>query len=275
MTLAALISGCKALFGRPGLMVIIYGVGAGVALLVSVPFTMSLQDATGPYGNTMASGFDLGLWYEVFLETRSELLSVALNLLWVVPLYLIWDAASSVGLCYTLSNGGGFWRGAGRYAGISLLIGLVYLPLLVAALVLIAAIVLGMAALIPPGDTQFYLRTVGLPIGLILSVLLVNLMRDASRAAYVVQRAGLGRALRAGLTAWAMIWAYFLWTALAIGILAATIVLESSLAAGTFKSAVVLTVGLQFLMVLRAAVRVAWHGSLVTLTPERFPLEGG
>ncbi len=267
MTRTALACGWQAIRRWPILTLIIYGVGVAMAFLIAIPFAVAIQDAAGSSKGLLAGSFELGLWYDTFREARGDLFTVALHLLWVVPLYLVWDAASSVGLCFALANGHGFWHGAGRFAGRSVVIGLVYLAMLIAVLAGLIAMIEAMGLLIAPGAVRFYLQAVGIPVGLVLAVLLINLMRDASRAALVVQDVGLGRALRAGLAAWPMTGAYVLWTAAALGILAVSIALESSLNAGTMGSAVILAVGLQVLMLLRAAVRVAWHGSLVALTP--------
>ena len=89
---------------RPGLVVLIYAMNLVLAFVLSVPVAIALSSTVGSTGfdADLAGGFDLVLWADIIEEAGEALGALQFQLLWMIPLYLIWKAAASVGLIHAL-----------------------------------------------------------------------------------------------------------------------------------------------------------------------------
>ena len=253
--------------GKPGLTVLIYSIETTLALAIAFLLTRALSQGAGHYGDILAGGFDLGLWYEALVAARVALVDVVLHLYWIIPLYLVWDAVSSVGLTNTLYKDGGFWRGVWRHGGGSLLIGMIYIAILLITLGVVIGGITLLAQVAQTPTWRFYIQVIGLSVCVVFSILLVNLMRDASRTRLVIHGAKLVDSIRAGFSIWPMVPTYAVWTAAGLLLVGISVWLENTTPTETIGATVILAIGLQILALIRAAVRVVWHGSLVELTP--------
>lgn len=271
MLQAALRAGLAGIKRRPGLAVLLYAVGALVALLLSLPVYHALLSATGEtgFGPDLARGFDLVLWADIMERAGVTLGAVALQLLWIAPLYLVWKVAAGVGIIYALSRGQvrSFWQGAGRYTGRGLLLALLYGLLLLGTGGLLYTVVGGLSIFWRGEVASFWIYGVFAPTLLITALSLLDLMQDYSRIALVVEHQPVGRAWKTGIqwpfrhgTAGRL---YATWFALAAVLLILPALLEMHVTAGSAGS-IWLLFGLQQLVLLaRAAVTVGWLGSEV------------
>ncbi len=190
---------------RPGLVVLIYAMNLVLALILSIPVYIALGSAVGGTGfdADLAGGFDLILWADIIEEAGEALGALRFQLLWMIPLYLIWKAAASVGLIHALrgDDARSFWQGVGRYTGKAVLLGLLFLVLALIGVVGLL-IVAGVLSAFWPGEVgTFWINLVILPTLAISGLAVLDLMHDYARMALVVDEQKVFKAMGAGL-AW-------------------------------------------------------------------------
>ncbi len=254
---------------RFGLVVLLYGVNLALAFVLSVPVYFALQSSVGPtgFGADLAGGFDFVLWADVMEKAGAVLRALPLQLLWMIPLYLLWKTAASVGLIHALRGEQirPFWQGVGRYTGKALLLALLFLvPLVVwIVLTLVAALMLG--AILEGEVGGFWLNLVIVPTLLVGGLAVLDLMHDYARIALVVAEQRVGKAAATGI-AWPFrhgqaSWLYLAWFVPALLLLLLPALLDANAVAATAGAVWGLFLLQQFVLLLRAAVTVGWIGS--------------
>ena len=267
----ALRAGFSGITHRFGLVVLIYAVGGMLAFVLSVLVFNVLSDVVGPtgFGPDLAAGFDVVLWADILEEAGPTLGAAAAQLLWIIPLYLVWKTAASVGLIHALRGSlvRSFWQGVGRYTGRALVLALLYgLMLLgVALLLFVTSTLLG--TLWQGEVAEFWIAAVIVPALLIASLSVLDLMHDYSRIALVAEDQAIGKAWWTGVT-WpfrhgASSRLYVTWFALAAVTLALPTLLDMSFTAGTTATIWLLFILQQIALLARAAITVGWIGSEV------------
>ncbi|MDZ4701352.1 MAG: hypothetical protein SH809_16690 [Rhodothermales bacterium] len=257
---------------RPTLVLLVYAVNLVSALLLSFPLYQLLVDSIGQsgFGDQKLLDFDILLWQEALVQIGPSLDAVALQLLWLIPLYMAWRVVAGVGLVYALQQGGTwpFWRGVGRYAPRGILLALIWLliRILIGSVVVVASSALAAAWSGEVGTfwTFFVIR----PTLLITGMAMVDLFERYGRLALVVRHE---RTLSAFATG--AVWPfrhgsasvlYLFWFFVALAILAVPTLIGAqgaSSAAGVWVAFLLQ----QGLLLVRAAVTVAWAGSEVAL----------
>lgn len=254
---------------RPGLVVLIYAMNLALAFILSVPVAITLGNTVGSTGfdADLAGGFDIVLWADIIEEAGKALLGLQLQLLWMIPLYLLWKAAASVGLIHALrgDDAQSFWQGVGRYTARAVLLGLLFLVLvLIGGGVLV--VVAGVLAVLWPGEVgAFWINLVILPTCALVILAAFDLMHDYARMALVVGEKKVFKAMGSGL-AWpfkrrkanAL---YAAWFVPAAVLLLLPTALDMNVAAATGGAVWGLFLMQQILLLLRAAVTVGWFGS--------------
>lgn len=261
---------------RPTLVLLVYAVNLVGPLLLSFPLYRLLVDSIGQsgFGDQKLLDFDILLWQEALVQIGPRLGAVALQLLWLIPLYMAWRVAAGVGLVYALQQGGTwpFWRGVGRYAPRGILLALLWLLIrvLVGSVVLVATIAL---VSVWSGEVgAFWTFFVVLPTLLITGMAMVDLFERYGRLALVVRHENTLSAFATGA-----VWPfrhgsasilYLFWFFVALAILAVPTLIGvqgASSAAGVWIAFLLQ----QLILLVRAAITVAWTGSEVALF-ERF-----
>lgn len=271
MVRQSLAAGLTGIRRRPGLIVLLYGVPLLLALVPSVLVFFGLQEAIGPtgFGEDLAHRFDVVLWADLIEQAGDVLRAIPLQLLWMVPLFLLWKVAASVGLIHALRGDQNrpFWEGVGRYTGRGFLIALLFLVLLgvgLIGLVVLALILNGMWS----GEIgAFWINFVIVPTVFISMVAVLDLMHDYANIALVVEEKPVLQVTRKGLQ-WPFkygraSWLYLVWFAPAALLLLLPTVLDMTLTAGTTLVIWGLFLLQQGLLLLRACITVGWLGSEV------------
>ncbi len=258
---------------RPGLVVLIYAMNLMMALILSIPVYIALSSTVGGTGfdADLAGGFDFVLWADIIEEASEALGALQFQLLWMIPLYLIWKAAASVGLIHALRGGDvrSFWQGVGRYTGKAVLQGLLLLVLAVIGFVGLF-VVAGVLSAIWPGEVgAFWINLVTLPTLAICGLAVLDLMHDYGRMALVVSDQKVLRATGIGI-AWPFKHGtasglYVAWFVPAALLLLLPTVLGMTVAAATGGAIWGRFLMQQILLLLRAAVTVGWFGSETAL----------
>ena len=258
---------------RPGLVVLIYAMNPVLAFVLSIPVAIALSSTVGSTGfdADLAGGFDFVLWADIIEEAGEALGALQFQLLWMIPLYLIWKAAASIGLIHALrgDDARSFWQGVGRYTGKAVLLGLLFL-VFVLVVVVGLAIAVGVLSAIWPGEVgTFWINLVILPTLAISGLAVLDLMHDYARMALVVDEKKVFKATVTGL-AWpfkhgSASGLYVAWFVPAALLLLLPTVLDMNVAAATGGAIWGLFLMQQVLMLLRAAVTVGWFGSETAL----------
>lgn len=262
-------AGLTAVRRRAGLVVLLYVVNLGLAFVLAWPLYGALRRIVGPtgFGPELAAGFDFGRWAEILGELDEVFALLGLNLLWMVPLYLLWQAAAMVGLVHALRGMQvrSFWQGVGRYTLRAVLLGLLFGVALAVGVVLVLAIVFALSVLWPGEVGAFWINLVLTPTLLIGLAAALDLMHDYARIALVIEDQPVGRATATGFswpgrhrTTTAL---YLVWFAGAALLWLLPFVLDGAFAAGTAPTIWVLFLVQQVVLLLRAAVTVGWIGS--------------
>ena len=265
MFMNSLRAGFAAVRKRPGLVVLTYAVNLVLAFILALPIYMALSKVVGPagFGSELVRQFDVVLWADIMEKAGIVLSALWAQLFWMIPLYLVWKAALSVGLIHALRDGGevrSFWSGVGRYAARAVGLGLIFGLL---ALVWIGGVILLSVALALVWNGEvgaFRIFFVFAPSMIVLGLALIDMMHDFGRIALVVEDEKIARAFRTGLawpfrhaTAFAVYAAWFLLAAVALSI---PTLLDVNLRGiwGLFFLQ-------QIFLFLRAAATVGWFGS--------------
>jgi MFS family permease len=257
---------------RPTLVLLVYAVNLVGALLLSVPLYGLLVDSIGRsgFGDQKLLDFDILLWQEALVQIGPSLGVVALQLLWLIPLYMAWRVVAGVGLVYALQQGGTwpFWRGVARYVPRGILLALLWLlvRVLIGSAVIVAAITL-MAAW--GGEVgAFWTIFVILPTLLISGMAMVDLFERYGRLALIIRHEYTLSAFATGA-----VWPfrhgnasalYLFWFFFALAILAVPTLIGSQGASSTAGVWIAFLLQ-QLVLLVRAAITVAWTGSEVAL----------
>ena len=265
----SLTAGLTGLRRRPGLVVLLYAMNLGLALILSIPVAMAFGSTVGPtgFGEDLAAGFDIVLWADIIEEAGEALGVMLLHLVWMIPVYLIWKAAAAVGLIHALRGDQirPFWQGVGRYTVKGALLGVAFLVLTGVGVVVTLGVVLALNAVWSGEVGGFWLNAVLAPTLLISLLVVLDLMHDYARTALVIGEQPVLTALATGL-AWPFRHGqasrlYLVWFAPAAVLLLLPTVLDMNVAAATGDAIWGLFIAQQVMMLLRAAVTVGWFGS--------------
>ncbi|MFQ5569177.1 MAG: hypothetical protein ACE5G0_05855 [Rhodothermales bacterium] len=264
-------AGLRGIRRRPGLVVLLYGVNLALALILTVPVYITLGNTVGLSGFSpdLARDFDLALWADIIEDAGSMLRALQFQLLWMIPVYLIWKAAADVGLIHALRGDGirSFWQGVGRYTGKAVLVGLIYLVVVGAGILGIVLLIGGLSAIWPGEVGLFWINVVLAPLLLIGGLAVLDLMRDYANNALVISEQGVFQAVLTG-AGWPFRharagWLYLAWFVPAALLLALPTLLDMNTLAATGGTIWLLFLLQQGGLLLRAAVTVGWIGSEV------------
>ena len=257
---------------RIGLVVLIYVVDLVIALLLALPLYNAFVEQVGisGFGADLMMGFDLILWRDVIDLVSDAFVSLGLQLLIVIPVYMLWKTAAHMGVIYALHQGAlwPFWRGVGYYTGKGLLIGFIFAPLKGMVLGIVGVLASALFMVWPGEVGGFWIFAVFAPTMLISLLAMVDLFQRYARISIVVRHDTLGRALKAGFT-WpikygAASYLYLVWFFLSLAVFLITTGLNAALHVGV--TAVILGFVLQQISLFtRTAVMVGWVGSEVSL----------
>lgn len=262
-------AGLAVLRRRAGLAVLLYVVNLGLAFVLAWPLYGALRRVVGPtgFGPDLAAGFDLGLWATIVEHLGEVFGLLGLNLLWMVPLYLLWQAAAMVGLIHAVRGLAvrSFWQGVGRYTGRALVLALLFGVALVLAVIIVLAIGIMLSALWPGEAGAFWINFVILPTLFISAFAGLDLMHDYARIALVTEEQPVMQALATGLT-WPRTHRtatvlYLAWFVPAALLWLLPTLLDGNLAAASDTAVWLLFILQQLVLLLRAAVTVGWIGS--------------
>ncbi len=265
----SLTAGLSGLRRRPGLVVLLYAMNLVLALILSIPVAVAFGNTVGPtgFGADLAAGFDIVLWADIIEEAGDALAVLFLHLLWMIPLYLIWKAAASVGLIHALRGDQirSFWQGVGRYTLRGALLGIVFLILTGIGVVVTLGVVMVIGAIWSGPVGGFWINAVLAPALLISLLAVLDLMHDYARTALVVGEQPVLKAMQTGM-AWPFRHGqasplYLIWFVPAAVLLLLPTVLDMNVAAATGSAVWGLFIAQQVLLLLRAAVTVGWFGS--------------
>lgn len=268
MTTHALHYGLDSIRRRPGLAVLIYAANLLLMLTLSIPLFTVLNSAVAGSGfsEELAAGFDLALWADI-LEAHPEIMTtLGWQLLWMVPLYLIWNTLVLTGLGHALARRGygSFWQGIARHGVRATLLGLMYGAIAVIAVIGIGVLVALAAAIGPSEAGAYYAVTVLLPLLLLLALALLDMMQDFARLDLIFGGKSVVRAWLGGF-AWpfrsgAANGVYILW------MLGSGLILLLAAALDLSMGGLFLVFLLQQIMMFgRSATTVGWIGSEVAV----------
>lgn len=273
MIRSSLADGWKALSRRKGLAALLYALDLAFAFVLSLAVLALLNDGVAQTGfaRELARSFDLALWADMGDTVGDVFGALISQLIWVIPLWLVWKAVAQTGLVHALRGDAirPFWDGVGRYGGRAIVLALCYLGLLVGAVLVVVV-----AGFVLNGVWQgevgaFWVNLVILPTLAITLVAILDLMHDYSRIALVVDEQPVRKALATGLL-WpfrhgAASRLYVLWFVPALLLWALPVVLDMSVPGGTTAGVWGLFLVQQLALVARAAVTVGWLGSETAL----------
>ncbi len=257
---------------RLGLVVLLYAVNLVMALILAFPFYFAFVEHVGEtgFGPEMIQSFDLMLWREVLDGIGETMKVVGFQLLWVLPVYMLWKTAAYMGVIYALHQGAiwPFWRGVGYYTAKGFLLALIFLP--IKAIVAGIAILLGVAlGSIWTGEVgAFWSFGVVMPILVVSALAVTDLFQRYARIAVVVRHDSVTNALYSGIR-WpirygAASYVYLAWFAVMLLILVATQTLNALVHVG-MQAIVVGFLLQQVSLFTRAIATVGWIGSEVSL----------
>lgn len=273
MTRKCFSAGLRSIARRPGLVVLIYAINFIVAFLLALPIAIALGGKLAVYGfgTDMTESLDLVLLVEV-LERAGDLFGMLwVQFLWMIPLWLVWKAASRAGLIHALRGDAirSFWQGVGRYTGRAVLISLLFLVPVIGWAVAVVLLGVSLAALWPGEVGVFWTFFVAVPTLLIAGFAVLDLMQDYAVAALVIEEKSVGASVRTGyrfpIRHGQASWLYMMWFALALLALALPTVLDMAFATATAVGIWLLFIVQQLVLFARAAVTVGWLGSEAAL----------
>lgn len=265
MIIQSLTRGIRQTRRRWPLIALVYLMNLLPAFVLAAPVYALLADTVGGtgFGADLAEGFDLVLWSDVMAELRPGLSAATAQLLWIVPLYMLWKTAAYAGLIHALSiDGRSFWTGVGRYTLRALLLALAFLLAVVTLIVLAAGVVFIISRFWRGEDSIIWLNLVVLPTLLLGGLGVLAWMHDFARIGLVLEDQRVRDAWRTG-TRWPRrygrsIWIFGGWLGIA-GLLAfLPTLLDLETAAATVPGIWALFVGQQLFLVLRASATVGW-----------------
>lgn len=267
--------GLKAARRRPALTLLVYIVNLSGALLLSTLFFRLLVDTIGVsgFGDQKLLDFDTLIWQEAMAAGGGRLVGILTHLLWIVPLYVVWRVVEGMGLIYAHHQGGAwsFWRGVGHYLMRGLALALIWLPVRVIALGGVFVGATGLASLWEGEIGTFWSMLVILPAAVITVLAMIDLFERYGRLAMIVRHerifsafaTGIGWPFRHGSASFL----YLFWFFVGLAVLIAPTFIGAQGAttiAGIWGAFFIQ----QIVLLVRAAITVAWTGSEVALFEE-------
>lgn len=273
MILSTFSAGINVLRKRPGLAVLLYGLDLALAFVLSLSVLLLINDemAQSGFAEEFARQFDFALWMDLNESIGDAAGAILAQLVWIVPLWLLWKAVAQVGLVHALRGDAirPFWDGVGRYGTRAVLLALLYLLLLVVAAIGVG-VVFGVLNAVWGGEVGFFWVNLVIVPTLFISVLAVlDLMHDYSRIALVVDEQTVTEAFGTGLR-WPLrhgqaSWLYLLWFAVAALLwllpLGLDMMVEQVSSAGIWGLFLIQ----QLALLARSAATVGWIGSETAL----------
>ncbi len=257
---------------RPGLTVLLFLINVVAALILSVPVYFAVQSAVGEtgFGSLLVERFDIVLWTDIVEDAGDVLGSMQVQLVWMVPFFLLWKAASGVGLVNALRSGGirSFWEGVGRYTGKAVVVGLLFLVMVSVWIGLVVLLTVIATMVWSDPNATFWLAWIVAPSTAVVGIALIDLMHDYGRIHLVCEERSIIRSWIEGIKfpfrrpgAFVV---YACWL-IAAGILSFAIGRLHPSWGASMGTVWGLFLGQQLLLFLRAGVSVAWYGSEVSL----------
>lgn len=202
MTAHALHYGLDCIRRRPRLAVLIYAANLLLMLVLSSALFAVLNSAVAGTGfsEELATGFDLTVWADI-LEAHPEITTtLAWQLLYMVPLYLIWNTLLLTGLGHALARGGhgSFWQGIARHGFRATLLSFMYGAIGILAIIGVVIIAALVSAFGPGEAGVYYASVVLLPLLLILALALLDMMQDFARLDLIFGRKSVAKAWLGG-----------------------------------------------------------------------------
>jgi len=272
MLLNAIAAGLRAIGSRPGLAALLFLLNLALALVLAVPVGTALDLAVSGTGfdADLAGGLDIVLLTDILGDNPDFFAVLLRQLIWLLPLLLVWNAAQGAGLVHALRGDatGSFWTGVGRHFG--RVLGLTALYAVMAVIVIGLSVIVASVIQAVSGEKWTVLGwTVIFPIMLMVGLAKLDMMQDYGRIAIVHGGAGVFQALFSGIAfplrhAWAFL-LYGAWAAAALLFWIAPTLVEAAVGA---SFAIFLLQ--QVLLLGRSALTVGWIASEVTYA-EAFP----
>ena len=271
MTIRSISSGFKLTAKRPGLALLVYLVNLFVALVISIPIfgALSMATANSGFGPDLVERFDIVLLIDIIEKAGDALLGSWVQLIWTIPLILLWKVAASVGIIHALRDGGirPFWEGVGRYTGRALLMALLFVVLVLAWLLIVTILVFVGGLIFSTTPSAFVIYWIVMPIAIVVGLAVIDVMHDYGRIFLVSKEGGVASAWVHGMKYPfrhpSAVLPYAFWAVVAIGLSAAAVRLHASWAP-TMAGVWLLFLGQQVIFFLRSATTVAWFGSEVS-----------
>lgn len=271
MLVRSLATGIKGIKRRPGLVGLLYGLNLALAfVLAATVYTAMVQVVEGTgFGLDLAQQFDLALWADIIEEAGPALQGLLGQLFWIIPLYVLWKTAASVGLIHALrgDQDRSFWQGVARYTGRALLVAMLFVLLTVGWGIATLVVALGSSAIWTGEVGIYWTNFVVVPLFFVFGVALLDLMHDYARIALVVdERPVMESTIRGIIWPFKHISAfliYLAWWIPAVLLVVLPTLLDMNMVAATAAGIWGLFLVQQIVLVLRAGVTAAWLGSEV------------
>lgn len=271
MIRSAIASGIRKAARRSSLIVLLYFVGLALAALLSVPVFRAVDLLFGESGFSpeLARRFDVVLWADMIEKGGSALAAAFRQLMWAIPLFVIWKTASHIGLMHALHGDGqwSFWEGVGRFTLRGLPLAMIYLFVGSVAIVVLWIAVAAVAdGLSEPG--RFWTYIVIGPVLTVLVAATLDLMHDYARIQLVLRGAGVWESLIAG-SIWpakrlSALFLYDAWFAAGAALWLVPFWLDASFAKVTIAGMLGAFLLQQVAIIARQAVTVGWIGAEVS-----------
>lgn len=259
------------------LVLLIYAVNLLIAFLLVLPvyYMLGSVAASSGYSVELMQGFDPVLWADILSSAGAVLRSSLMQLVWALPVFLLWKVASHVGLVYALqrsSNTDGpnyFWFGVGRYTGRALLLATLFLIPSVILCGLVLLLSFGLHRIWSGEVGGFWIYAVFAPLLLLIVLAIFNLMHDYGRIALLLENRSVVTAWRTGLL-WPFkhrtsLLLYAFWFFIGVVLLMLPTLLSINVPTETISLVWILFLFQQLVLLARAWVNVAWIGSEVAL----------
>ena len=271
MTGKSIRNGISFLHQKPGLVILIYSFNLLAAYVVALPLKTALTDLLAPkgFGADLAVETDIVVWTDLIQELNYVFDGIFSQIVWMLPLLFIGKVASSVGLINALRDGGirSFWPGVGYYTGRGLLLGLLFLVVSIVAIVASIVFFILLYGVFSGEAGRWWVSIAVIPAILITVFAFLDMVHDYARIKLVKDEPGVFKCFLEGFR-----WPFAHRSALpiyAFWFLAATVTvilpscIDASMAATTTGGVWALFLIQQIVILVRAALTVAWFGSEV------------
>ncbi len=269
MILSSFSAGINALRKRPGLAVLLYVLDLALAFVLSLGVLLLINEevAQSGFAPDFAAQFDFTVWMDFSEQVGDAFFPIVGQLLWVIPLWLMWKAVAHVGLVHALRGDAirPFWDGVGRFGLRAMLLALMYVVMLVMAVVGLGLVIWILNQLWGGEVGIFWVNFVLAPILVVSVFAVLDLMHDYSRIALVVDEQAVRDAFGTGIR-WAFqhgqaSWLYLLWFVVAAVLWLLPFGFDFAATEATALGMWVLFLVQQAAMLGRSAATVGWIGS--------------